>query len=1024
VVVEWLQSYKANNVIAVCEVVNFVLKCAGGELSVDVHDIEDVDNVTGRLGDLQDEYQAQKITDYPLMSRNKQYVGFRDGLTKFFVCLVATLHSSNTLYSDSALIENIQTWVSTMSSAPIRPFRHTATVISLAIMDALCDVAEDLQSLQSTAEQQVEKEKNQKRVNKDRVTSMTKNVQEYKEKLGTVDAVLKDSFDTVFVHRYRDVDPKIRSECVTGLGYWISTYQSMFFEGQYLRYLGWVLSDTVSHTRAEVVKQLRVLFGPKRNVPRLRAFTDRFRPRMVEMAAKDADPSVRASAVELLDLIRDHGLLEPDDIDTIGQLIFDAEPRVRKAVARYFVANITDVYDASLEDVLHGEKIEEYLSNEEDDEFESPKRAWIKFKCLAGVLQQYDSEDGEEQSDQVERGPPGSRDILIATRIDSRFSLASQAIYSHLPEIQHWEWLAGYLLFDHSLIPDAPDQDDIAAQLKALYRLEEGQDTILLEVLVSAVKLRSVQVAELEKDKSKKSKGKKGDATVETPETLARNLMNIIPLLLSKFGAVPTAASAVLRLEHFLNLDIVEDLQEEPAGYSSLLDKINEQFLGHSDENVLAEASGALLRAKGHPELNEIAQGKLAELWNDIISSLRAPLKGMKDLESTETLPHGSVQELVGAVSRILTLARISDPSEELSKLPVPTKSPKQKSHSPKLSVLDILLQLASRASQRTLTTSAADDDGFLLEDSLTIQTMRTLLYQLMWSITSIEETIKTGADLSPASTSITFLSNLTDRFLVLLTAVLKSRSGFDPVRHKAATMLMDAHAALARLRDTRPAKSITPTNFDAVISLLVKDVSPENQALVMTVFLAAEKNFANKSHRTLEPADDDPPEELGAPEDEDEEADEDDRMALLAEESLCLLTGRIVSGIIGRTIDSSGPGKGKLRQRILRNKTKLGPNFKEVLNYLDLPKDKRKVKAKDKVKSKGKEAEKKSEALLLDDDDIEDEEAVEGQREEEDEDEDLRRRGLAEDANEEQRDEGGGEEEGGEDEEDEVMGD
>ena len=240
-----------------------------------------------------------------------------------------------------------------------------------------------------------------------------------------------------------------------------------------------------------------------------------------------------------------------------------------------------------------------------------------------------------------------------------------------------------------------------------------------------------------------------------------------------------------------------------------------------------------------------------------------------------------------------------------------------------------------------------------------------------------------------------------------------------------AATMLMDAHAALARLRETRPTKDITPTDFDAMIALLVKDVSPENQALIMTVFLAAEKNFANKSHRTLEPADDDPPEELGAPEDEDDEADEDDRMALLAEESLCLLTGRIVSGIVGRTIDSSGPSKGRLRQRILRNKAKLGPNFKEVLNYLDLPKEKRKAKAKDKEKSKGKEVEKKSEALVLEDDDIEDEDVVEGQREEEDEDEDLRRRGLAEDADEEQRDEGDGEEEeGGQDEEDEIMGD
>ena len=41
-----------------CDLVNLVLEATGCELRVTVHDIEDQDNVTGRLGDLQDEYQA------------------------------------------------------------------------------------------------------------------------------------------------------------------------------------------------------------------------------------------------------------------------------------------------------------------------------------------------------------------------------------------------------------------------------------------------------------------------------------------------------------------------------------------------------------------------------------------------------------------------------------------------------------------------------------------------------------------------------------------------------------------------------------------------------------------------------------------------------------------------------------------------------------------------------------------------------------------------------------------------------
>jgi cohesin complex subunit SA-1/2 len=1040
IVAEWLQVYNADSVQAVCDIVNFVLKCAGGELVVDVHDIEDVDNVTGRLADLQDEYQAQKIAEYPLISKNKQYVGFGETMAKFFNSLIATIHSANTLYTDSALIENIQTWVSTMSSAPIRPFRHTATVISLAIMNALCDVALELQTLQSNSEQQVEKEKKQRRVNKDRVTSMTRRVQEYKEKLETIDSALKDSFDTVFVHRYRDVDPRIRAECVTGLGYWISTYQSMFFEGTYLRYLGWVLSDTVPHTRAEVIKQLRSLFGLRSSVPRLRGFTERFRPRIVEMATKDADPAVRASAIELLDLVRDHGLLEPDDIDAIGQLIFDSEPRVRKAVAKFFVANITDVYDLGLEEVLKDETIEEYLPNDDDDDFESPKSAWIKFRCLATVLNQYDSEDGQEEPVKVERGPPGSKDVLIASGLDSRFTLATQAMYSHMTEIQHWEWLAGYLLFDHSQIPDTTDEDDTAAQLKALYKMEEGQEMILLEVLVSAVKLRLVQVTEPERDKkAKKSKGRKAD-TNETPESVARNLTKIIPQLLSKFGAIPAAASAVLRLEHLLNLDIVEELQQEPASYSSLLDKINEQFLGHSDDNVLAEASATLLRAKAHEELDEITEDKIGGLWNDTISSLRELTKGIKGLDSAETLPSGTLEELVSTASRISSLASISDPSEEFSKHPTPAKS--KKSALPNVSALDILLQLTSRASKRTMEIAAKDEEKSVLEDSLAITSIKALTFQFMWSVRSVASTLSTRANFSPTDAPITFLADLSKNFIRILTALLQSRAGTDPVRLSAATTILDLHTLLATLRHIKPPKPTTTEsdtgtrNLDSVISQLVKEIPRDTSSLITAIFIATEKLYAKKSHRRLESADDDPPEDLGAPEDEDEDEDaenDDEAAALLAEQSLCELTGKIVLGIIARVIDCSGSSKGKLRDRLGRNKGKLGHNFKAVLAYLDEPKEKRAKKGeKDKAKEKQKEAE-KSETLVIEDDDIEDgeddEDAAEGLREEEDGEDDLRRMGLIVEEDEGQRDEDGDDdaegEGGGENkDEDEMMGD
>ena len=118
------------------ELVNFILKCTGCDLKVETQDIEDVDNVPSKLSDLQDEYQQAKLAEYPLISKLKQFNGFRPVLVDFFSAIIKAMHESSTLYDDTALFENIQVWVDTMSSASIRPFRHTATVMSLTISTA------------------------------------------------------------------------------------------------------------------------------------------------------------------------------------------------------------------------------------------------------------------------------------------------------------------------------------------------------------------------------------------------------------------------------------------------------------------------------------------------------------------------------------------------------------------------------------------------------------------------------------------------------------------------------------------------------------------------------------------------------------------------------------------------------------------------------------------------------------------------------------------------------------------------
>lgn len=940
-----------------CDLINFVIKCSGCDLQVDAHDIEDQDNIPSKLTDLQDEYQSQKVTNYPLISRPKGHSSFRSTMTGFFETLIYTCHAAGLLYSDLAIIENLDAWVVTMTSAPLRPFRHTATVISMTMANTLCTVAADIADNTATTMRQKEGEQKKRAVNKERVKALEAKIAEGEKKRTQVLGNLKDIFEGVFIHRYKDVDPKIRVECVAALGNWIASLPDVYFESMYLRYLGWVLSDTSAPTRAEVIKQLGKLFKNKENVARLRQFTERFRPRMVEMAIRDSEASIRTATVELLDTIRKTGLLEPDDIDNVGRLIFDTEPRVRKAVAGFFAENINDLYENTLEDLGGEESLAELLGEQDDDDHDAPRASWLKLKCVTEALQSYDVEDEEESSEIPEAGR-----ALSASGVDSRYALAARTIYDGVPEAKEWEVMAGYLLCDLSSI-DQPSED-LDDTFKARCKLNEKEELLLLEILNVAVKARLTEAAEADIDKKgRRSKARKGQSR-EIQEATALHLAKIIPRLLKKFGSNSATASAVLRLEHVLNLDIFQELRQDSTTYASLLDDINKQFLTHADQGVLAEASTALLHARSFEDLEEVTEGKVQELWEDTIDTLRTLMA---------TRDESDITHLCNTIRRIANLASISDcvASFDLEARSASKNSNKHSTASPLTFLMELIRDpdLDSQAGEEA--------------DEVLIGAIKAVLFYYMWSVRSLQSAILSGTPM-PKLPDFTL-------FTQSLVSLIDSRSAISLVRLAAVGTLLDLHTLFATFRHMQLPSTIQ--DEDAIHSLVTQIPLPA-QPLILSTYTALEKTFAKKTHRMLEPAPDD---DLASdPEDSsDEEEDNEDIHAqqgtLVAEKQLCEIAGKMVLAILGRVLDHEGPKKGKIKERLQRNKLKLGANFKEVVAYLDEPQAKGRKKA---IPKRGKKAVKPVEV----EEEEEESEGDEGLRLEEGGEEDLRRRELVED--------------------------
>ncbi|KOS38944.1 hypothetical protein ACN38_g10236 [Penicillium nordicum] len=1012
VAAQWLSQYQRNNGQAMRDLVNFILRCTGTDLEIDINEVEDIDNAPARIGDLQNLYQAEGITEYPIISKGKKFRAFPVLLEEFTVALIQTFHASSILYTDETLLENIQIWISSMSTSKCRPFRHTATLISLAIMNALCDIAREVTTSVSTSRKQLESEKKKKTVNKGRVEAIQTAISEGEQKVERLDEFLQDGFDTVFVHRYRDIDGQIRAECLTALGGWIRTYREIFFEGQYLRYLGWTLADVIAQTRLVALTELLSLYENRDNLAGLHSFTERFRQRIVEIAVQDADVSVRMAAIELLNHLREGGLLEPNDIDAVGRLVFDLDPRIRKTAGRFFVANVQDAYESITEEV--GEEIAELLADDDEDDYESPKHSWIKFKCLTELFQAYDAQQAEQQPE------PMSRDTLLGAAVESRFALATEAVFPHLEELSQWPSLAGYLLYDHSQITDTPSEDDTAGVVKNMYKMQEGQETILLEVLCAAVKLRVLDIGKSDIDK----RGRKTKALTakisELQEELSHNLAQIIPGLLNKFGSTPEAASAVLRLEHLVDLNTIQDLQKDATAYTSLLNDINKQFLTHSDQDVLAEASVAFLHAKSSEEMREALESKVQELWDDMVEALAA-LSRKKDVQEGGSISDPTLTDLTNTVSRISNLAGITDCTSILETAPS-SQSKSKKDHA------EVPFNTLIRLAERGLRSEDDDEDTAKAENELVSSSIRSLLFYFMWKVQALSTALNDGK----ASFSTSYFEALTksrEIFASTLVNIMETRPGLDDLRFTATTTYLDLQTLFSTLRNIGQDNG----NDEDVLfqtQSLIHEIGPDTQALITKIHGTAERTSAKKSRLNLEPADDDAPASEDELDSEDEASDSEDeavindrlRSSIVAEQRLCELTGKLVLAIIARIIDASGSKRGSLKKRLLRNKTALGHNYREVLSYLEerKPRSAPRAKGKQPAKPVASPAKGFKSAEHIDDDDENDHpEPIE-----EDDEEDLRARGLIEDVEHEDGDEGEELTPAPEADEDEVMGD
>ncbi|KAK9458515.1 STAG domain-containing protein [Lipomyces oligophaga] len=652
--IDWVQNYEEDNTQALMQLINFILRCSGCHESVTSYDIEDQDSVASTISQIQEVFGRSTVEDYPLTSKKPEFRKFRLNLTKFFKELIVKSGDRELLYKDKALMEQLEVWVGVMSSSALRSLRHTSTIIGLCILTSLSEIASSIAATIGSTTKMLEREKQKRRQASDAINRLQGTVDSYAEHAQVIDDYIRDLFQTIFVHRYQDIDPKIRTECIKELGTWMVTLPDTFFEGSYLRYMGWMLSDSHAATRHEVIRALTRLYKDNYFIGGLRQFTERFRTRLTEIATHDVDGFVRVSAIELLGCIRDIGFLEQEDVDEVCGLLFDTNHRVRKAVVKLFLSVIEDKVSETLENIGSMEVRDYFAGNVDETEHNNLehevekseiRKSWFALKSIANALEQYN-----EQENVGNPLKTVSWESILGGTTESRISIAACALWEVSNELPKWDDVLEYALADHSV--SESDSEFIGTRLRKALTLTAQEEHVILDVAIGAI--ASLDVASDRPSKSVPKSVRTSDHQ-ENIHKVSEVLIPLLPQLLKKYAADPDTSCSILRLGNAMNLNGFQLLRLNKS-YETIFDRFCLIYKNFNQMSIRREFVRSVVLGQKNEYLSEVVEIKTRDLLDDLSNDLRQEFAQYDDILMAD-IGEGSLIRVSVLATKLMYLA-------------------------------------------------------------------------------------------------------------------------------------------------------------------------------------------------------------------------------------------------------------------------------------------------------------------------------------------------------------------------------
>ena len=560
VVKEWCSIYKARPSQGAVILINMVIAASGCPRRISTAQFEagDVKEALEELvtsswtkaGDEAAEGSASSSSSSS--SREKAVVAF--------VGRVLGASKDSFLY-DGFLLRVLTTWVGAVSNSSARVLREVATRTACEMVRALIAVVKGLDDLLAKNRAQAARERARATPAARRLAALDETAAEIKEHTGVLQGAVEEIHRTIFAARYRDVVAAIRCEVCRALADDICAWPEVMLRDMYIKYVAWLLNDPAADVRLAAIEGVRQIYAARRTPETqalLETFTERFKPRLTEMAL-DVSTPVAVAAIDVCRVLATamHALDE-DDLRHLYTLVSEADPARRRAAGAFAQAvafsSIDEPPPASTGD---GAGSSQGLSSQ-------GAAAALAETRVRGVLEL----------------------VLNHSLLPAMPCYVVDALWAVSPALTDWRTMCAMLL------QDAADADDGA--------LSHDEQACLAGVLCSCCRM----VAGIPVTPDGSSGSSSGSSSGGTPATrsavqqeecqeMTAELARMLPKLLVKFRADSEIVAELAGVVPALSLAALEVVRMERACVT-LAEELAQVFARHNDVALLTAVSRGL----------------------------------------------------------------------------------------------------------------------------------------------------------------------------------------------------------------------------------------------------------------------------------------------------------------------------------------------------------------------------------------------------------------------------------------------